>query len=173
MPNKKIVALLAFALSACATAPQQPSAPPEAPPPASAEPAPAPAADPAPEAAVAPEVAPAPTATASVGGKLSYRTRQALPPDALIRVQLLEVGASGEPKLIAEQVLEPKGKQVPLAFKVSYDPKAIVAKNRYRLGARVEAGGVALMVSEGSNGVITLGYPKSRNLVLKPVKKAK
>ena len=171
MPNIKILAPLAIALAlvGCSSAPtsQQPAPPPPAAP-AATSPEVAPAA-----AAAAPDATPAaeaaPVLTTSVGGKLSYRTRQALPPEAVIRVQLVEAASGGTPaKVIGEQVIEAAGKQVPIDFKVAYDPAAISAKKRYQLNAQIEVGGEPVMKSTGTNRVLTAGNPKTRNLVLQP-----
>jgi len=171
MPNNKILASLAIALAlaGCSTMPpgQQPAPPPPAAP-VAASPEAAPAATPA-AAEAAPAAESAPALTASVSGTLSYRTRQALPPEAVIRVQLVEAAAGGTPaRVIGEQVIEAAGKQVPIDFKVAYDPAAISAKKRYQLSAQIEVSGEPVMKSTGTNRVLTAGNPKTRNLVLQP-----
>ena len=131
--------------------------------------APASAAAPDPAAPPAPPVAAAPTAamTASVSGNVTYRVRKALPPDALITVQLIDAGSGNEPvKVLGEQTIEAKGRQVPFAYKVAYDPKAIVAKNRYQVSAQISVGGDLWFTTETPPRVITGGNPKRRDIVL-------
>jgi putative lipoprotein len=157
--------VMTTAIAACkSTAPAAP-APAEAPQPAaSAEPVP----PPAPPAAAAPTAA----MTASVSGNVTYRVRKALPPDALITVQLIDAGSGNEPvKVLGEQTIEARGRQVPFAYKVAYDPKAIAAKNRYQVSAQISVGGDLWFATETPPRVITGGNPKRRDIVLIPANK--
>ncbi len=144
---------------------------PEAPAPAETAPVVAPA-DPAPPPAPPAAAAPTPAMTASVSGNVTYRVRKALPPDALVTVQLLDAGTGNEPvKVLGEQTIETKGRQVPFAYKVAYDPKAIVAKNRYQISAQISVGGDLWFATETPPRVITGGNPKRRDIVLNPANK--
>lgn len=168
MPNARIAVLFAAAalIAACQlTPPPQAQPPAETPPPAAAPQAaePAPAAEPA-----APAVTPA--MTAGVTGTVSFRSRTALPPQARIKVQLLEATASDAPAtLMGEQTIEVKGRRTSYAFRIAYDPKAIVARNRYELSARILADDELLFINETPARVLTGGNPKRRSIVVKPV----
>lgn len=154
--------VMTIAVAACKSTPPPVSSPAEAP---------ASAAVPDPAAPPAPPVAAAPTAamTASVSGNVTYRVRKALPPDALITVQLIDAGSGNEPvRVLGEQTIEAKGRQVPFAYKVAYDPKAIVAKNRYQVSAQISVGGDLWFATETPPRVITGGNPKRRDIVLNP-----
>lgn len=109
--------------------------------------------------------------TASVTGKVTYRIRKALPPEAVIKVQLVDITLAGEPaKLLGEQTIEAKGRQVPFAYKIPYDPKAIVPKHRYQVSALITVGGEVWLMTDTAVRVITGGNPKRRDIVVKPVK---
>lgn len=171
MPNARIAVLCAAAalIAACQSSrpPPQVQPPVETLPPAAAPQAaePAPAAEPA-----APVVTPA--MTAGVTGTVSFRSRKALPPQARIKVQLLEATATDAPAtLMGEQIIEIKGRRTSYAFRIAYDPKAIMAKNRYELSARILADGELLFIDDTPARVITGGNPKRRSIVVKPVAK--
>lgn len=172
VPDMKIAALFAATIlvAACQSTPPPAQTSVELPPPASAAPpAAAPAPLPAPEPAAAPAVTPA--MTASVSGNVTYRVRKALPPEAVIRVQLLDITLADEPaRVLGEQTIEAKGRQVPFAYKVAYDPKAITPKNRYQVSAVITAGKEVLFMTDTALRVITGGNPKRRDIVVKPVK---
>lgn len=157
-------------LAACTAAPPPAPAPAEAPPPVIGTPDARPAAAATPE----PTQAPAATAamTASVTGNVTYRIRKALPPEAVIRIQLLDASRVDQPaRVLGEQTIEAKGRQVPFAYKVPYDPKAIAAKSRYRVNATVTVNNEVWFVTDGAAWVITGGNSKRRDIVVKQAKR--
>jgi ABC-type transporter Mla MlaB component len=63
---------------------------------------------------------------ARVTGTVTYLQRIALPPGAVLEVKLLDVSrADAAAVTIAQQLIEPAGRQVPIAFELRYDPSRI------------------------------------------------
>lgn len=107
--------------------------------------------------------------TASVTGNVTYKQRKALPPEALIKVQLLEFTAPEAPaRVLSQQIIEAKGRQVPFAYKVAYDPKAIIASNRYQVSAVITVNDQVWFASDTAIRAITGGNPKRRDILVKP-----
>ncbi|MER2536371.1 MAG: YbaY family lipoprotein, partial [Rhizobiaceae bacterium] len=60
-----------------------------------------------------------------VSGEASYRERIALPPNAVLTVQLADVSLADAPAgIVAVQTISPAG-QVPISFELSFDTAAI------------------------------------------------
>jgi uncharacterized lipoprotein YbaY len=102
-------------------------------------------------------------AAAQVTGTVTYRPRIALPPDAVITVQIQDVSlADAAAEIVGEQVIPAEGRQVPFAYAVPYDPAAIEARNSYSMAARIEdAEGTLLFRSDTNIPVITDDNPTS------------
>jgi uncharacterized lipoprotein YbaY len=103
------------------------------------------------------------TAQTAVTGTVTYRERIALPPDAVVRVQLEDTSRADAPAVvIGEQVIDPMGRQVPIPFSIGYDPAQINPSGRYTLRARIEnAAGDLLWTNTQAYPVITGGNPTS------------
>jgi putative lipoprotein len=72
-----------------------------------------------------------------ISGEVLYRERIALPPNAVVTVQLSDVSLADAPsKTIAEQIIEKPG-QVPVKFRLGFDPSVIKPKMTYALQARI------------------------------------
>jgi putative lipoprotein len=101
--------------------------------------------------------------TAQVTGTVTYRPRIALPPDAVITVQIQDVSlADATAEIIGEQVIQAEGRQVPFAYAVPYDPDEIQPNDRYSMSARIVSGdGMPLFASDTNIPVITEGNPTS------------
>jgi uncharacterized lipoprotein YbaY/heat shock protein HslJ len=96
--------------------------------------------------------------TPSVTGTVRYLQRIALPPGAIIKVQLLDVSkADAEAEIIAEQTINANGKQVPFDFDLRYDPNLINKKNRYVIHAEIFQNGKLQFTSTQAYPVITNG----------------
>ena len=68
------------------------------------------------------------TSVARVTGTVTYRERIALPPTAVIKVQLVDVSRADTPAIVlGEQITQAAGKQVPFAFEIQFDPARIEA----------------------------------------------
>ncbi|MHA2709949.1 YbaY family lipoprotein [Vibrio owensii] len=92
----------------------------------------------------------------TITGTVAYRERIALPPHAVVTVALEDVSLADAPaKVLAKQTFETEGKQVPLAFELSYNSNDIKPNHRYSLRARIEVDGKLLFVNDTSIPVIT------------------
>ncbi|MFN8534469.1 MAG: YbaY family lipoprotein [Dehalococcoidia bacterium] len=103
------------------------------------------------------------SAQPQVTGTLSYRQRIALPPDALVRIQIIDVSiADRAATVVGEQVFNTDGAQVPFDFAVSYPASAIEENRRYSIAARITDGnGRLLFINDTIVPVITGGAPTS------------
>jgi len=89
---------------------------------------------------------PAAAAETRVAGTVTYRERIALPENAELTVQLVELVEGDVPgKIVAEQVVSPAG-QVPVPFEIVYDTTESDA-DRVGLTARIAADGAVLFES--------------------------
>lgn len=108
--------------------------------------------------------------SARVTGTVTYRERIALPPTAVIRVRLVDVSRADAPAIVlGEQIVEVRGKQIPFAFEIPYDPSRIESRHTYAVQARIEVDGRLWFVSDTGYPVITRGAPTHVDLVLKAV----
>lgn len=81
-------------------------------------------------------------------GEVTYRERVALPPDAVLSVQLADVSLADAPAaIIGERKVAPAG-QVPISFEIRFDPSVIRPKMTYTLQARITADNKLLFVSD-------------------------
>jgi len=71
-----------------------------------------------------------------VTGEVLYRERIALPPGAVLTVQLIETSPAGEPSAIIGQQVIPNP-QVPIKFEVHFNPLAIRPAATYLLEATI------------------------------------
>ncbi len=120
--------------------------------------------------AEAPSSASTPAPTGKVTGTVAYRERIALPPTAVVKVQLVDVSrADAKAVVLGEQIIEAKGRQVPFAFEIPYDPAKIEASHSYAVQARIEDAGQLWFINDQRYAVITRGAPTKVDLVLKAV----
>jgi putative lipoprotein len=109
-------------------------------------------------------------APAKVTGTVIYRERIALPPTAVIKVQLVDVSRADAPAVvIGEQVIPAEGKQVPFAFEIAYDSTRIEANHSYAVQARIEDDGQLRFINDQRYAVITRGAPIYVEIVLRSV----
>ena len=82
---------------------------------------------------------PAATAQAAeVSGTLIYREREALPEDARIHVQLLDVSRMDAPAtVLSEETFSSDGRQVPIPFTLTFKPAGIDARHHYAVRAEI------------------------------------
>jgi putative lipoprotein len=105
-----------------------------------------------------------------VTGTVTYRERIALPPTAVIKVQLVDVSRADAPAIVlGEQVIQSAGKQVPFSFEIQFDPAKIEANYSYAVQARIEEDGKLRFVSDRHYAVITRGAPTHVDMVLRSV----
>ncbi len=107
---------------------------------------------------------------AKVTGTVTYRERIALPPTAVIKVQLADVSRADAPAVVlGEQVIPAAGNQVPFTFEITFDPARIVANHTYAVQARIEDDGKLRFISDQHYAVITGGAPITADILLKIV----
>ena len=110
------------------------------------------------------------TSVARVTGTVTYRERIALPPTAVIKVQLVDVSRADAPAIVlGEQVTQAAGRQVPFAFEIPFDPARIEASHTYAVQARIEQDGKLRFISDRHYAVITRGAPSRVDMVLRSV----
>jgi putative lipoprotein len=111
-----------------------------------------------------------PPATESVTGTVSYLQRMALPPNAVILVQLQDVSLADAPgKLISEQSINLGQRQVPVPFTLTFDPAKIDAKHTYSVSAKITVDGKLSFITDQSYPVLSNGKPSHVDLILKQV----
>lgn len=114
----------------------------------------------------------APTPIARITGTVSYRARIAMPPDAVLKVALVEATrADAEAVPISEVSLARPG-QVPVAFELPYASARINAKRAYVVRATIEQGGELKWSSTRRYPVITNDQPTKVDIVVEAVKPA-
>ncbi len=109
-------------------------------------------------------------AQGSVSGTVSYLQRMALPTNAVIQVQLLDVSlADAAAKAVVEESINLGQRQVPVPFSLSFVPAKIDAKHRYSVSAKITVDGKLWFISDRSYPVLTAGNPAHVDLILKQV----
>ena len=105
---------------------------------------------------------PGASADATLTGTVTYRPRIALPPDAVLSVELLDVSRADAPSVtLAETRVGTDGAQVPLPFSLDYDSADVEPRNRYVVRAEIfDAVGVLLWTTDTAAPVLTQGAPR-------------
>lgn len=100
------------------------------------------------------------TPQAQVTGSVTYLQRIALPANAVVSVQLVNISRQDAPAVVlAEQTSPTNGQNPPYPFTLQYDPMQIVANNTYAVQARITVAGQLRFVSTQTYLVITQGRP--------------
>ena len=115
---------------------------------------------------VSPVEPPLPPAAASeslsgtLSGTVTYLSRIALAPDAVVEVSLQDVSKADAPaEVISTQNIETQGAQVPIAYALQYDPAQIEERNTYAVRATITEGGKLAWTSTRRYAVLTRGSP--------------
>lgn len=109
-------------------------------------------------------------AIGTVTGTAAYRQRIAMPPDAVLEVQLADVSRADAPaEVLSRQVIVLAGRQVPVAFSLPYAVEEIVPSHTYAVSARLTAGGKLRFITTQRYAVITRDAPIAIDLQLEPV----
>jgi uncharacterized lipoprotein YbaY len=106
---------------------------------------------------------------AAVTGTITSRQRIALPEDAVVTINLADVSlADAKAITIGEQTITNPG-QVPIPFKVHYDPDDIDPRFTYAIQVRITDGsGKLLFTNTSSYPVITHGNPSIMDVIVEP-----
>jgi uncharacterized lipoprotein YbaY/membrane-bound inhibitor of C-type lysozyme len=108
------------------------------------------------------------TGAGIVIGTVSYRERMALPPNAVVEVQLQDDSQTDSAvKIIAEEKITVGQTQVPVPFELNFDPEKIDSKHKYSVSARIVIDGNAFFASDKRYPVLTQGHPSHVDLMLK------
>ena len=106
---------------------------------------------------------------ASITGTAAYRERIALPPGAVLEVELVDISRADAPaERIAATRVEVQG-QVPIAFALPYDPARIRPERRYALQARLTAGDGMAWRNDAIVPVLTHGAGNRAEILLRRI----
>jgi len=105
-------------------------------------------------------------------GRITYRTRAALPPGAVVEVRLLDASRADAPAPVLGRVeIVARGEQVPLPFAVRFDPEAIDQRRHYTLDATITIAGRVAYRTTATHAVLTNGAPIAAvEVVVEPVR---
>src|SRR5262245_66495785 len=88
-----------------------------------------------------PQPQPQPPAMKTLNGTLVYKQRIALPPQTEAIVRLVDVSrADAAAIVIAQTRFNTNGRQVPLPFRLEYDPARIDSRMRYAVSGELRLG---------------------------------
>ena len=105
----------------------------------------------------------------SVTGTIAYLQRTALPPNAIILVQLQEVSrADAQARTIAQEKITLGDRQVPVPFELKFEPTKIDAKHSYVVSARIVVDDKLRFLSDKAYPVLTRDNPSRVEIILKP-----
>jgi putative lipoprotein len=106
----------------------------------------------------------------AVTGTVTYLLRMALPEQATIQVQLMDVSRTDAPAtVVAKETFELGKAQVPVPFTLKFNPAKIDPKHSYSISARVLLGSELKFASDKAYPVLTQGNPAKADLILMPV----
>lgn len=114
----------------------------------------------------APRAAAPDKALRTLEGTVSYRQRVALSAEAIVKVWLQDESTKGPVAEVLDEVEIRNPGQVPIAFRVKYDPQRIDASHRYTLLAKIYEGDRTRFLNATSYSVITQGCTDRCEVVL-------
>ena len=98
------------------------------------------------------------TTPGAVVGTVSYRQRVALPADAVVEVRLQDTSrADAAARTIGQASIPTHGAQVPIPFRIEYDPAGIDPSHSYSVSATINVSGKLLFSSTTMYPVLTRG----------------
>jgi putative lipoprotein len=101
---------------------------------------------------------PAPeTSLTVIRGTITYRPRVALSPEAIVKIWLQDVSRTNVVPINLDEVEIRSPGQVPIPFRVRYDPALIKVGNRYTLLVKIYEGDRTRFLNATSYPVITQG----------------
>jgi putative lipoprotein len=112
-----------------------------------------------------------PPPVARLEGEVFYLQRSALPPSATLSVALQDISRVDSPAFTLARESGPVKGQVPLPFRLEYDPRQIQSGHRYAVSARIEADGKLLFINAGQATVRLDGSdPRPLRIRLNPAR---
>lgn len=104
-----------------------------------------------------------------IAGEVLYRERIALPPNAVLTVQLADISLADAPAtIITEQKVNPAG-QVPIKFELRFDSSVIQPKTSYALQARITVGDELWFITDTRHEVDPLTVNSPQTILVKRV----
>jgi putative lipoprotein len=107
-----------------------------------------------------------PAPSRAVTGHVTYRERMALPPDAELRIAIVDASRADASRPVADTTLPVAGGQVPLPFSLPFDRGRINPRRDYAIHATITSGGKPLFTTPLVVRVITHDHPTQVDLVL-------
>jgi len=101
-----------------------------------------------------------------VRGRVLYRERIALLPQALVDVRVMDVTDPSAPMLVGRTAFQAGGRQVPIDFEVEVDPTLMDARSDYVVEANVYLDGRLTWAQARAAPVLTKGHPVEVELLL-------
>ncbi len=99
-------------------------------------------------------------------GTVNYRERIALPSDAVINVQLVDISLADAPSVLLGAVaLRPSG-QVPIDWRLTYDDGMLSSRHRFAIQANVTLGGRVLFRTEQVFPALSMNAPEKVDVTL-------
>jgi putative lipoprotein len=128
----------------------------------------APAPDPAPAGVrLDPSAQPTPQ---SVTGTVNYRQRVNLPPNAIVRVQVVDTArADGAAPIVAQTRVATNGAQVPIPFRIGLPIGALEPPAQLALQARIEVQGQLRFTSTGRYPLTQRSSERPIEIMVEPV----
>ena len=109
-------------------------------------------------------------AAGKVTGFVSYENNDDLSPTAVLTVKLVDISRADAPAdIVAQQVIQTSGLQVPIAYEVDYDPSKIDPRHRYAIQARIDDQGSLQYTSDRVYPVLTQGAKDTVSIELTQV----
>ncbi|WP_218239903.1 YbaY family lipoprotein [Comamonas fluminis] len=105
----------------------------------------------------------------TVEGKVSWRERMALPPDAVLVVEVQDTSRADAPaQTIAQQAIRLQNLNPPYSYKVSVDPAKLNPAAQYTITARVSSDGdkKLIFINDVANPVLTRGAGNKVDMML-------
>jgi putative lipoprotein len=99
------------------------------------------------------------TAHATVRGRINYGDGLALPPQAVIDIELADISLTDAPGLVLARMRLSAEEEGPIPFEFSVPSARIDQKRTYALSARISYGGKTLYVNTTQHRVLTQGAP--------------
>ncbi|MBP5997889.1 MAG: YbaY family lipoprotein [Azonexus sp.] len=116
----------------------------------------------------------APSAFVDIGGSVTWQATSPLPPDAVLIIRVQDTARADAPALtLADQRLDPGGRQVPIPFRLTIDRDLIGKNAQITIAARIERKGKLLFISDSIHRAFSDGQPRQVDIKLVPVGGAK
>jgi len=96
----------------------------------------------------------------SITGVVSYRERKTLPPDAEVRMRLVDLNQTGEAQVISAIDFLTEGNQIPLDFAIPYEPDQLDENGNFALEGDIVFAGRYIFEELQPVSVITNGKRK-------------